>query len=96
MDDTKEIKIKIKTNIMTPQEKAKELISTYSLGIFAEMGHELMLNEVKAIAKRSALIAVDELINAHNGIKDFLFKEIGYLITTPEYWQEVKNEIEKL
>jgi hypothetical protein len=42
------------------------------------------------------VIAVDELIMAHNKMKDFLFDEIGYLITTPDYWQQVKKEIENL
>ena len=68
---------------MTPKEKAKELIRQfYSVGAIE--------------CKQCALIAVDELITAHSKMKDFLFDEIGYLITTPDYWTEVKQEIEKL
>jgi hypothetical protein len=55
-------------------------------------------NEKRALinAKQCALLAVNEIIDSHNNIQNFLFNEIGYLITRPEYWQEVKEEIEKL
>jgi hypothetical protein len=71
---------------MTPKEKAIELVDKFSLVGLQQR------NEGVACA----LIAVDELIMAHNKMKDFLFDEIGYLITTPDYWQQVKEEIEQL
>ena len=77
---------------MTPKEKAEDLVSDYHVLINP---HEIIHDNYNK-AKQCALIAVDEIINSHNGIKDFLFSEIGYLITSPEYWQEVKSEIEKL
>ena len=40
------------------------------------------------------LLEIGQLVQPYE--KDFLFSEIGYLITSPEYWQEVKSEIEKL
>ena len=51
---------------------------------------------VRRTAKWSALIAVDEILK--NIITKKLLVEIGEWIETSEnnYWQEVKNEIEKL
>ena len=86
---------------MTPKEKAQELVLKFKnkhlegycfTSDFNPEREQRHLNEAKGLS----LIAVDELINAHNGMKNFLFSEIGYLITSPEYWQEVKYEIEKL
>jgi hypothetical protein len=49
-------------------------------------------NEVKYMerAKECALIAVDEILNIVKGIYDY-----DYEVLYP-YWQEVKQEIEKL
>jgi hypothetical protein len=80
----------------TPKEKAKELFNHYHnliQDIGGDLGHEIL---VSILAKNCALIAVDEIIDSHYKIKNFLFNEIGYLITNPEYWQEVKEEINNL
>jgi len=74
---------------MSPKEKAEDLIEKFVRYTPAEEEFEY------PYAKQCALIAVDELIENHNKMKDFLFSEIGYLITSPDYWQEVKQEIEK-
>jgi len=82
---------------MTPEEKAKELFDKFSRHImhFDELeGWKEHIDSSEA--KKFALVAVDEIIYAHNKIQNFLFNEIGYLITRPEYWQEVKKEIENL
>ena len=82
---------------MTPEEKAKELFNKFSRHImhFDELeGWKEYIDSSEA--KKFALVAVDEIIYAHNKIQNFLFNEIGYLITRPEYWQEVKKEIENL
>ena len=73
---------------MTPKEKAEELVDKF-FNWYPEQ-------DAQFIAKQCALIAVDELIETHNGMQTFLLSEIGYLITSPDYWQEVKQEIEKL
>ena len=73
---------------MTPKEKAEEFIEKFVRYTPAEEEFEY------PYAKQCALIVVDELIENHNKMKDFLFSEIGYLITSPDYWQEVKQEIE--
>jgi hypothetical protein len=65
---------------MTPKEKAKELINQYDKAV-----NTITLTPIK----RCALIAVDEIIKndkENYGINGFVF----------EYWQEVKQEIEKL
>jgi len=78
---------------MTPQEKAEELlIKMYQplpASKEAEKGKEhLYYNQYNA-AKQCALIAVDEIINCtKNGL--------GLTKYSKEYWQEVKQEIEKL
>jgi hypothetical protein len=77
----------------TPKEKAEELVLNYMP--YVDWNG---FNEKRALinAKQCALLAVNEIIDSHNNIQNFLFNEIGYLITRPEYWQEVKEEIEKL
>jgi hypothetical protein len=65
---------------MTPKEKAKELVLKY-----------LRLQEKdcdwihKGIAKQSALIAVDEILDI-----PYTFSEVQF-----DYWFEVKQQIEK-
>lgn len=63
---------------MTPKEKAKELIDKYKY--LYNNDKKLYLYASLNIAKRYALIAVDELI-----------KETG-----SKYWYDVKREIELL
>ena len=69
---------------MTPKEKAEELvdkmIATYE--ITSNFCYD-------STAKECALIAVDEILNS---VKDNFI----YSIKFHEYWQEVKQEIEKL
>ena len=70
---------------MTPKEKAKELVDKYSVYTSGWNYDEL--------AKQCALIAVDEIITA---IENVFTKSVAKLNSTYRYWQEVKNEIEKL
>jgi hypothetical protein len=67
---------------MTPKEKAEELCYLYQ-GDFEKD----TLNMSWTMAKKCALIAVDEII------KSTYWK---YLIEGINYWEEVKKEIEKL
>jgi hypothetical protein len=70
---------------MTPKEKAKELFDKYDKNIVS--------TNYKHICKQAliqcVLIAVDELINQENQYNNGSFY---YSI----YWQEVKQEIERL
>ena len=79
---------------MTPKEKAEELVEMYD--------ETLTYLESKSKSKQCALIAVDELIETEyqtvnkllNIIKD---NKIRLVISfNSDYWQEVKQEIEKL
>lgn len=79
---------------MTPKEKAKELVDKYLL-----LAIDFPYNDVQDgqcigsgymlhnSAKQCALIAVDELIKA---TEDVWFLDYG------NYWQQVKQEIQKL
>ena len=70
---------------MTPQKKAQELVDQY-IDLSEEQEYDTPRDMPKEMAIKCALIAVDEIINAlvsdHN--------PLAY------YWQEVKEEIEKL
>jgi hypothetical protein len=73
---------------MTPKEKAKELVEAMSFSC-RECDYE-------SKAKQCALIAIDEIINssplepAHP--YDYVIAEREAM----EFWQEVKNEIQKI
>ena len=82
---------------MTPKEKAKELYNKFlnpsgDTYLYGMLEHES--------AKECALIAVDELIESFNSIYDASIRNIekysGAKYGMKDYWQEVKQEIEKL
>lgn len=78
---------------MSPKEKAKELVDKYCKGIFSG---EYMPTEWSIICSRQcALIAVGEIINSYsgnleNGTIDFMINP-----NPIEYWNEVKEELNK-
>ena len=72
---------------MTPKEKAQDLVNTYRMILMDEdtdCGNELLCT---SIAIKNALVAVDEIWNALESAR--AFEEY-------DYWNEVKQEIEKL
>jgi hypothetical protein len=69
---------------MTPKEKAQELID--------KMINTDIMYMSNYLAKQCCLIAVDEIIEAI----DFDWMEIQNLESEHRYWQQVKQEIEKL
>ena len=74
---------------MRPKEKAKELVDKYLKGK-DENGWSLC--EFNSCAKQCALISVDEILN-------LMIKEFKWDVNNNgniAYWQEVKQEIEKL
>jgi hypothetical protein len=75
---------------MTPKEKAEDLFYKYLI-YFPEFYNDLEYDYNPEDAKQCALIAVDELIN--NSIEWLGCK---YQDEEIKYWQEVKQEIEKL
>jgi hypothetical protein len=71
---------------MIPKEKAISLVDSYRIILMNEdtdCGEEILCT---VIAKKCALIAVDEIYNS--GLLVFVDDE--------QYWHEVKQEIEKI
>ena len=71
---------------MTPKEKAGELVEKYD--------ETLTYLESKSKAKQCALIAVDEIDDIYQKLtpKDDPY----YFLLELEYWQEIKQEINKI
>jgi hypothetical protein len=77
---------------MTPQEKAKELLDKmYYIGRYDDKEDYIPAMAWKR-AKQCSLIAVDEILNA---ITFNMYDEDAYN-KEDKYWQDVKQEIEKL
>jgi hypothetical protein len=74
---------------MKPQEKAQELINSFSPHAKNwDCFYDIPLDENHA--KKCALIAVDEILSMG------IMAESGDWNMAKEYWEEVKQEIEKL
>ena len=87
---------------MTPAETAKELVDKYWIHLRAGLLYD---EEAKEDAKQCALIAVNEIVNALPILRptqdavDYLekYSEIQTALDNLSYyWNEVKQEIEKL
>ena len=79
---------------MTPKEKAEELLNKY----YIELKEHKGLYDIET-AKQCALIAVDEIIkcNPTNPRKWDYVEDYTIMVDAEiQYWQEVKQEIEKL
>ena len=83
---------------MTPKEKAEELVDKF----YQTTPNEYFVNEPIGIkgryksweqAKQCALIAVDEILKLENN-NGYYFD--GTNVTSISFWQEVKQEINKL
>jgi hypothetical protein len=70
---------------MTPKEKAEQLVESFMNIKQQKLADYSIIYH--PTAKQCALISVDEILNAINPFGQFLGKD---------YWEEVKNEIEKL
>ena len=73
---------------MTPKEKAEELVDKIQNGLWKDRGTSIYQED----AIYCALIAVDEILDA---ITFNMYDEDAYN-KEDNYWQEVKQEIEKL
>ena len=73
---------------MTPKEKALELVEMYD--------ETLTYLESKSKAKQCALIAVDEMIYYLPSVDVYPYFAQKLSPGVKEYWEEVKQEIEKL
>lgn len=72
---------------MTPQEKAKELFDKYCYAIRTEENESGYFTNVKH-SKECALISVEEILQE--------IDNTTLSCVQTEYWQEVKEEINKL
>ena len=77
---------------MTPKEKAKELVDKYFYLFSVELENTIENYE----AKECALIAVDEIIECTPSVDMYPPNCQSIHSRVREYWQEVKQEIEKL
>jgi len=83
---------------MTPKEKAIELVDKYYHLFSVKLENTICVYE----AKHCALIAVDELISTEYKTVSKLLEVIEknrirlVISLNKDYWQEVKQEIEKL
>ena len=79
---------------MTPKEKGQELVVDY----YSVHGETIYDGITWGMAKQCALIAVDEIIEASPSLP--ILSDAGNyaddIIENKVYWQEVKQEIEKL
>jgi hypothetical protein len=83
--------------MISPKEKALELWWKYYNRVEHTLSEEYLLHE-KELCKNYALIAVDEIIEA-NPYKwvPFMDQYTETILTSNiPYWQEVKQEIEKI
>lgn len=72
---------------MTPKEQAKDLYMNYYMNLWFNSETDRTLN-----SKQCALIAIDLHLEQLYKMKlIFSYRELNY-----KYWQEVKQEIEKL
>ena len=80
---------------MTPKEKAEELFNKYCYAIrYNEKDSEYWTNII--YAKQCALIAVDEIIKCTPSVNMYP-PNLQYIHpSVMEYWQEVKEKINKL
>ena len=75
---------------MIPKEKAKELIDKYSdyVAMADRYGYTLE-SDLIVLSKKCALIAVDEILDIIDNMNEYDHR-LDY------YWEQVKQEIEKL
>ena len=82
---------------MVAKEKAKELMEKYLKKIielaYAERRSAIVSTKTKELAKQSALICVDEVLE---NISPKRISAYNPFMMNTDYWQEVKQEINKL
>ena len=74
---------------MTPKEKAEELFEKFN-------NPDTKYHPYVHNAQQCALIAVNEILSSGVDVDYYFDKSVGYMISYVEYYQEVKQEIEKL
>jgi len=80
---------------MTPKDKAIELHENFWSVYYADLAEDFTYKYISDISKKCALICVDEIVNT----KSLKNRSCGYITLNErhiEFWNEVKQEIEKL
>ena len=82
---------------MTPKEKANKLFSRYYVTLLktdSDISEEITIS---LLSKQCALIALDEILNSdpNNLHSEYDYNEYKLGVDV-DYWQEVKQEIEKI
>ena len=86
---------------MTPKKEAENLINDYRMILMNEntdCGNEILCT---LIAKKCALITVDEMINEYQSMSDLesvlvVNNQITFVVDKLKYWNAVKNQINKI
>jgi hypothetical protein len=76
---------------LTPREKADEIYLSF-LTIYENDDEDHFIDTVERICKKSAKLAVDEIINSNPTSPDITTDTYNSLV----YWNDVKAEIETL
>ena len=79
---------------MTPKEKAQDLLSKYTSITLKEVVPGIFLAFDEELCKKFALIAVNEILDGYEF--DSLDIEHKRIMDNINFWDEVKQEIEKL
>ena len=77
---------------MEAKQQANLMIAEFSLVVLAEMGHKIDMDNVKAIAKSSARLAIDRIIMVLNPQDFGLEMERAY--EEINHWKDVKQYID--
>ena len=87
---------------MTPKEKAEELVEKFKFETKkSEIINDILLGDISVMfkhykAKQCALIAVDEILNDYSYMQNVRNANSNQIHSQRVYWQEVKQEINKL
>lgn len=79
---------------MTPKNKAIELVGKFKN--FVAIDYKYDEEPIFELQKKSALIAVEELINDFRGYRLKSFLTLNQAQEAKKYWEEVKEEINAL
>lgn len=81
---------------MEPKLKSKQLVNSFYQPL-GKLNCNVSSNEMWNAAKKFAIITVDEIINNKSNILDYVSNGVNsQLMCSIEYWESVKNEIQKL
>jgi hypothetical protein len=78
---------------MKAKIEAVRLVNQFSLSILSQIGHKLPMDEVEAIARASALVTIDKIVEVLNPQEFGLEMEIAF--NNIDSWNEIKKEIEE-